>query len=255
MKLQFIGTGSAFTPMSENFQSNMILHSDAGKRLLIDCGSDARHALAALGFNHLDIDAVYISHLHADHSGGLEWLAFTRRFASATPSKPKLYVHPSLQKRLWNNVISGGLQSIEGESPAKITDFYEVMPITAANHFSWASLDFELIQTVHAYNGPELLPSYGLFFVTAKTRVFITTDTQFKPDLFMPYFEKADIIFHDCDTAKTQCAVHAHFNELVHLPAAIKSKMWLYHYSSLTAYDAIANGFRGFVLKGQEFEL
>ena len=27
-----------------------------------------------MGLGYADIDAVYISHLHADHVGGLEWL-------------------------------------------------------------------------------------------------------------------------------------------------------------------------------------
>src|SRR5215813_8474415 len=71
MKLTFIGTGSAFT--MDNFQSNMLLE-DSGKRLLIDAGGDVRFALAKVGLGAKDIDALYISHLHADHIGGIEWL-------------------------------------------------------------------------------------------------------------------------------------------------------------------------------------
>ena len=73
-RLTFAGAGSAFTTDADNFQSNMVIETAEG-RLLIDCGGDARHSTKALGLKPRDIDAVYISHLHADHIGGLEWLA------------------------------------------------------------------------------------------------------------------------------------------------------------------------------------
>ncbi len=69
MKLTFLGSGSAFT--MNNRQSNMILEDD-GKILLIDCGTDIRHSLHQQDLSYKDIDAVYISHLHADHIGGME---------------------------------------------------------------------------------------------------------------------------------------------------------------------------------------
>ncbi len=72
MKLLFLGTGSAFVPIEDNYQSNMLLIHPNGKNLLIDCGSDIRHSLAHFGFNSYDIDAVFISYQHADHCGGLE---------------------------------------------------------------------------------------------------------------------------------------------------------------------------------------
>ncbi len=250
MKLQFLGSGSAFTPLTENFQSNMIIKS-ANKYLLIDCGSDARHSVAAVGLTHQDIDSVYISHLHADHVGGLEWLAFTNRFGRS-PKKTKLYTHPSLVDRLWNNVLSGGLQSIEGNRPACLADFYQIMPIKE-DTFIWEDIVFKLIKTVHTCNGSELSPSYGLYITTAKKSIFITTDTRFEPTHYDDYFLKADLIFHDCDTASYPSPVHAHFSELIKLPSSIKSKMWLYHYSSSKGIDPTAFGFLGFVKRGQEF--
>ncbi|MDI1352066.1 MAG: MBL fold metallo-hydrolase, partial [bacterium] len=112
MKLQFLGTGSAFVPIAENFQSNMVIRGDNGRCLLIDCGSDARHALSALGLTYQDVDGVYISHFHADHAGGLEWLGFCTLFDKKYTQKPKLYVHETLIDRLWNNLMSAGMQSI-----------------------------------------------------------------------------------------------------------------------------------------------
>lgn len=248
--LQFLGSGGAFTPISENFQSNMIIKSGE-KTLLIDCGSDARHSLAAVGLSHKDIDDVYISHLHADHVGGLEWLAFTNHF-QPIPKRPQLYIHPSLRERLWDNVLSGGLQSLEGERPACLADFYEVMPIEE-HGFWWNDLYFKLVQTIHVCNGNQLAPSYGLYFETKQTKVFLTTDTQFESERYQEYFAKADLIFHDCDTGKHISPVHAHFSQLAKLPDSIKAKMWLYHYAFVPELDPTTFGFLGFVKRGQEF--
>src|SRR5690348_15307225 len=52
MKLIFIGSGSAFTVAEHNYNSNMLLiDSNNAEKLLIDCGSDARHALNELGYS------------------------------------------------------------------------------------------------------------------------------------------------------------------------------------------------------------
>ncbi len=254
IKLQFLGSGSAFVPITENFQSNMILQSSSGKRLLIDCGTDARHSTAALGLGYRDINSVYISHFHADHVGGLEWLAFTTRF-DPVAKKPSMMIHPSLLETLWDNVLSGGLKSLEGDKSATLNDYFDILPCVNDSSFNWESIHINLVKTIHVYDGHELVPSYGLYFETNKNRVFISTDTQFKPELYMPYYQQADIIFHDCETSPHKGCVHAHFTELATLDPSIKAKMWLYHYSTTERYDAVANGFKGFVTKGQEFSL
>lgn len=254
MELQFLGSGSAFSKITENFQSNMVVKSDSGHYLLIDCGSDARHSLAALGLGQEDIESVYISHLHADHAGGLEWLAFTSRFSS-NPRRPKLYIHPRLLNRLWDKVLCGGLQSLEGDRPAALADYYEVMPIAEDESFTWNEIYFQMIKTKHVCNGKRLAHSYGLFMTTKHSKVFITTDTQFTPKEHESYFEQADLIFHDCDTGQHKSPVHAHFDELATLPKAIKAKMWLYHYPTDVGFNPIEQGFLGFVRKGQMFNI
>ncbi len=57
MKLIFAGSGAAFS--LDNYQSNMILKTDDGAILLIDCGGDIRFALRNLGAHYKDIDSVY----------------------------------------------------------------------------------------------------------------------------------------------------------------------------------------------------
>jgi len=253
VKLQFLGSGAAFTHMPENFQSNMLLQAANGNNLLIDCGSDARHSLDTVGLTSKDIDGVYVSHLHADHVGGLEWLAFTTYF-DMPKKRPKLFIHPDLLERLWCNVLSGGLQSLEGAKSADLNDFFEIIPCEGGR-FIWEGVTFQLIQTKHVFNGPALAPSYGLYFTTPQSNIFITTDTQFMPKEFQFYFEEATLIFHDCDTGVHKNPVHTHFSELLTLPKAIRQKIWLYHYQSKNGINPVEDDFLGFVERGQTFQV
>ena len=99
MKLLFLGTASGLGSDPLNYQSNMLLLTDNGKKLLIDCGTDIRFSLTKANYTAEEIDAVYISHLHADHVGGMEWFALQRKFVSHN-WKPLLIVHEELADML-----------------------------------------------------------------------------------------------------------------------------------------------------------
>ncbi len=251
MKLIFLGAGSAFT-VDNNYHSNMVLENDKKKFLLIDCGSDARHSLHEIGLSYHDIDSVYISHLHADHVGGLEWLAFTTKF-DKDAKKPNLFISESLVQDLWNKTLSGGLSSLQNEV-ATLSSYFHVHAIKNHGSFNWEKTKIKLIQTLHVISGFAISPSYGLMFIANGLTVFITTDTQFAPHQINDFYEIADIIFQDCETAEHKSHVHAHYDELIHLPIHIKNKMWLYHYNPCKLPNAKQDGFRGFVKKGQCFD-
>lgn len=250
--LTFIGTGSAFTVHTDNFHSNMLLrHDDSGESLLIDCGSDARHALAALGVSHRDIGSVYVSHLHADHAGGMEWLALIRYF-DETCDRPVFYAHPEILNTIWAETLRGGLSTLSGVE-AKLDCFFKPTPADAGGAFYWENIRFLTIQTLHTLNNGCLMPTFGLLFTLGKSTIFITSDTRFCTNVLEDYYRRADIIFHDCETQSRRSGVHAHYEELLTLPPEIRAKMWLYHYNNSTLPDATADGFAGFVKRGQSF--
>lgn len=95
MKLTFLGTGtSTGVPMircrcrvcmsadsrDKRMRSSVIVESDSGKKLLVDCGPDFRTQMIAAGSP--DIEAVLITHTHYDHVGGIDDL---RPYCYETP--------------------------------------------------------------------------------------------------------------------------------------------------------------------------
>jgi len=253
MKLLFLGTGSATTVGTDNFHSNMILVSDSNETFMIDCGSDARFSLYKQKMSHLDVNNIYISHLHADHVGGLEWLALATKFDPRCMKKPTLFICERLEKEIWDKTLSGGLSTIQYEI-ANLETFFHVHLIPVNGAFIWEDCEFKIVQTIHVMNGFSLMQSFGLLCKIKNFKVFITTDTQFFPNHLTPLYEMADIVFHDCETSTSMSGVHSNYQQLIGLPEKFKSKMWLYHYNPGTLPDARADGFRGFVTCGQYFD-
>ena len=74
-EVTFVGTGEAFDPELPN--TSLLYRGSTA--LLIDCGYRVPHALWAISRDPSLLDAIYISHLHADHSFGLPALLLWMR--------------------------------------------------------------------------------------------------------------------------------------------------------------------------------
>jgi ribonuclease BN (tRNA processing enzyme) len=264
MKLKFIGVGGAFAPMSKG-NSNILITADNGENLLVDCGTTAPYILIdELKMNFHDINALYISHCHADHCGGTEIFAFSRYFIPKRNGYgdkilPKLYMVKSLMKEFWEHTLRGGLESV-GNKVNNLTDYFDCYPLNKNYAFKWNDMSFYPIQVPHIQSNFIPKYSYGLYIIVNKSvgvtrKIFITSDSCFCPDVVRHLYNNADTIFQDCETLKgMKSGVHAHYDDLnTLLTSEIKRKMHLYHYGDKIE-SVLSDGFLGFVEKGQEFE-
>jgi ribonuclease BN (tRNA processing enzyme) len=72
MRLTIIGCGDAFGA-GGSLQTSFHVRCPA-LNFLIDCGASSLIGMRRLGLQPNEIDAVFVSHLHGDHFGGLPWL-------------------------------------------------------------------------------------------------------------------------------------------------------------------------------------
>lgn len=68
-KLTLLGTGTFF--VTKDISSSAFLLEADGKKILIDCGPGTLMRLSQVGITPEDIDYVFITHFHADHTSDL----------------------------------------------------------------------------------------------------------------------------------------------------------------------------------------
>lgn len=254
MKLIFLGTGAAFS--MKNYQSNLLIEEN-GKYLLVDAGGDIRFSLRDVNLSSKNIDAVYLTHLHNDHIGGMEYMAFTT-FFDTSREKLKLYCHKVLVEDLWSSSLRGGLSSIQGQI-LNIYDYFNVHALNNDAEFEWQGIQLKMQTAIHVFNGFSTIPTFGLMMkIKSGKNIYLTSDTQFTPDYLKDAYEQADIIIHDCETSQFKTGVHAHYDDLKNLPVHLKNKILMWHYQDdvIDNFDewnkkAIQDGFLGFLKKGE----
>lgn len=260
MKVTFLGVGSAFS--RKNANSNILIES-GNIKLLIDCARSCLPSLEKYGLSVKDVTHIFITHLHADHVGGMEEVAFMTRLVYK--QKVKLLATASLLDRFWNCSLRGALAYIEltpGEETLQtLNDYFAPEPIIVRK---WVKIgaDPGLRMYLHPTNHVKGLESYGLEVEELpggrKKRFFFSGDTKFDKALILRGFQSCSRIFHDCQLSEVgennRLGVHTSYNQLLQLPPKVRRHIRLYHYGDTRPLpDAQGDGFAEFVKEHQSF--
>lgn len=257
-----VGVGSAFAKKDHEgigklYQTNLLIEYEVPeerlRRFLFDCGSDARFSLDELGLDATHIDEGFISHLHADHVGGVEWWAMSRHFAKKP--KSKLYLPPGLYPDVvWDKSLRGGLGTLEVHQ-ARLDTYFDVQELAPNQWLQLGSVaKLTVYSAIHFYDGGQLNPCFGFLLERADGyKVLFSGDTQFVPVPMRELYPWADLIIHDCETTPYESGIHAHYRFLKTLDEAIKGKMVLIHYNdNFQDFDPVKDGFLGWAQKGRD---
>jgi ribonuclease BN (tRNA processing enzyme) len=79
LELRFLGSGDAFGD-GGRYQTCFCVRSGE-LRFLIDCGATSLSAMKRFGVDPASVDAILISHFHADHYGGLPFFILDAQFS------------------------------------------------------------------------------------------------------------------------------------------------------------------------------
>lgn len=212
--LEFIGAGGAHSEDLGN--ACALLRSELDPILLIDFGSEAFFAAKK---RLPEIPAIFITHCHLDHIGGLERLFFDRAFTDCSPVK--LYIPAQLIPRIQEILANAGTQVAEGGM--NFWDAFHLIPV--GRHFYHQGMRFEVFPVRHHF--PD--EAFGL---ALPGKFVFTGDTRPIPEQLVKYAARGEVIFHDASITSNPSHSGIEDLERDYKHHNLLDRLVLYHFNS-----------------------
>ncbi len=271
--LRLLGAGGAFTRVYGTTCSVLTLADQ--ERWLIDCGRQAPDQLHAAGIAWHDIFGQLVTHVHGDHTFGLEDFAFSRFFYARDGvgavreggPRPKLVCHSAVQEELWESLASSLRYVPPPQEPKSGTldTYFETVaahraeppgdnPWPHAESFRAGRLQVRATETVHVPGKP----STALTIEVGEGKAaWWSGDSTVDADALIELEPRTTVFFHDCTFVEYPGQVHGSFAALEQLPESVRRKVVLMHHEDdLEAHRrrAEALGFR-IAMPGHVYDL
>lgn len=219
-----LGVGDAF---SARYYSSCLAVGAEGAWLLVDCPHPIRKILresagtAGVALDVGDFAAVVLTHLHADHSSGLEGLGYFAHFALGR--RARLLAHPEVLAEVWDGHLAAGMRRlVEPERLAAqdlgLGDYFDTTPLAETGAVDVGPFRIECRRTIHH------IPTTALRIAAGGRALGVSADTAFDPGL-IAWLAEADLVVHE-----TNRGIHTPYARLAALPRELRRRMRLIHY-------------------------
>jgi|SRR5215831_14715048 len=190
MQLVVLGSGtSVFHP--QRAAAGFWLETAAGS-MLLDCSADAPHRMAQEGLDWVNVEAIWISHMHLDHCGGLAPFLFGIKWAATAGRRRqplKIFGCAGIEKLLKATDETYGYRLFEQPFPLEI---HEIQAHQEAESFALLpGLKLETISTPHRAE------SLAISIADASGRLVYTSDTGYSEKLG-EFARDADLLILEC---------------------------------------------------------
>jgi len=215
MKFIVLGSGTA-VPHPRRSSPGFWLETSGGT-ILLDCSASAIHRMAQENCDWANIDAIWISHFHLDHCGGLAPFLFGTKHASETRNRKKplrIYGAKGLK-----NLIDA-FDKANGYNLLKQSFPIEIIEVEALE-------TFQILPRVEAVSmkTPHTLESLAIHIRDADDKTFVyTSDTGFDKGL-ATFAGNVDLLVMECSFFKDKPTEnHLELSEAIYLIRYAKPK-------------------------------
>ena len=203
-ELVLIGTSDHFSSGARR-QSAYLLRAPSGTAL-IDCGQTTLHGMEALGISRDEVDAIAVSHFHADHFGGIPSFLLATLYEDER-KKPLLIAGPTgVEERIRRAARANG-HPLEEHRFRYALRFLELRAGTAPEEIGPLSL--QVFETKHSADSCP----HGMLIDCGARRIAYSGDTGWF-DALPEIVAGAELFLCDCTQLRPDYPFHLSLDEL-----------------------------------------
>lgn len=222
-KFLVLGMGDLFTKLYYN-TSIVLISGDF--YLLVDFPTPLRKVIYEASLKSkfpIDLDEInhaILTHVHSDHSNGLETYGFYKLFLQKR--RPAVYTICEVKDVLWENRLKASMGYLTNK------DFVKIKDMTLEDYCDVKVLEKDRINKIGPFEieiriTKHFVPCFGLRVKCSGRTLGYSGDTCYDEE-HIGFLDKADLILHEADGDG-----HTQYSNLLALPKHIKDKMMLMH--------------------------
>jgi ribonuclease BN (tRNA processing enzyme) len=222
MHLQFVGCGDAF---GSGGRFNTCLHlTGRDFNVLIDCGASSLVAMNKLGINRNDIGAIFISHFHGDHIGGVPFFLLESNFVLKR-EQPLTIIGPPTLKTRFPGIVEN---AFPGAGTLDLSFPLTLQEMTIGRRREWGAV---AVTPYHVVHDDRAGPCLGLRIEAEGKVIAFSGDTEWTESV-VDVGRDADLFICECYTRDEPIKSHMALSLLTkHLDRIKPKRLILTHMS------------------------